>query len=945
MIKQLPVGTVTFLFTDIEGSTKLWQEHPDAMTVALSRHHAILSESIAIHGGYVFQIIGDEFCGAFSIAKDGLEAALDAQRRLKAEEWGEIGAIRVRMVLHTGSVELRAGEYVSGEYISNLTLSRTARLLSVGHGGQVLLSQSTKDLLTYDIPDGIKLRDLGEHRLKDLLQVEHIYQVLSDGLPDRFPSLKSVDALPNNLPIQLTSFVGRVQEVEEICAYLRREVVRLITLTGPGGVGKSRLSLQVGVELLHDFKDGVFFIALAPIQKPGLVASVIAQTLGVRESTDRSFIDVLKDELGEKQILLILDNFEQVVSAAPLVSELLSSIPLLKVLVTSRIALHLRGENIYTVQPLSLPPKDLMLKEGSESTATLFSNEAVRLFFERAVAVKADLIFSEENIRLIANICHQLEGLPLGIELAAARIRHLPPRALLKRLSSRLQILKGGGRDLPERQQTLRATLDWSYDLLGDNERCLFSCLGVFPGGCTLDAAEAISDLPDSFDVLSGIASLVENSLLIQKEDFKGEPRYWMLETIREYALEHLEASGEAAIVWRKHLQFLAGLAKIGDNKINGPDADYWYKIFQTELDNVRATLNWVLESKFAEEQDIEVAAWLAGRLWWAWYQCGDLADGRRWATQILDRLPMNLPARAKLLIAVGCYSWQQGDYSTAAPFLDDSVKLWRELHDEFGLAEALHFQGHLIFDQKEYVEAGILYQESRELYRRLGDFERILPLIGDLGMVAYHLGDYEKARNLYEECLVLSREHGSKDNIAQTLYRLGDLARLAGDNAGSDVFYKEGLTYFKEMGTKLEIASGLHKLGYITLYRHDPHQAGILFKESIKIQQEAGNKQGIAECLFGLAGVAGIMGQLEHATQLFGAGQALLDMVGAPLSPADKAEYERDLAEMQRKLAPNVFENAWKVGQAMTIEQAIELALQQGKGPDRQLQPKRFVL
>jgi len=926
-MSQPPTGTVTFLFTDIEGSTKLWQQHIDAMPQALNRHHELLNEAIAAHAGYVFQIIGDAFCAAFSTAKDGFNAALEAQRALADEKWGETGDIRVRMALHTGSVELRVGEYVTGEYVSNLTLSRAARLLSAGHGGQVIISQATRDLLAYEIPDDINLRDLGEYHLKDLPQAEHIYQILIPGLPDRFPALKSLNALPNNLPLQLTSFVGREEEVGAVCACLQREAVRLMTLTGLGGVGKTRISVQVGTELLHDFKDGVFFIALAPIQKPELVASAIAQTLGVRESADRSLFEVLKDELREKQMLLVLDNFEQVVSAAPLVSELLKCAPDLKVLVTSRAALHLRGENAYTVQPFTLPTKDLMSKGGAGLISTLSSNEAVRLFVERAVAVKADFTLSEENVRLVADICHRLEGLPLGIELAAARIRHLPPRALLERLSSRLQILTGGARDLPERQQTLRDTLDWSFELLAENERRLFNSLGVFPGGCTLDGAEAISGLPDSFEVLDGLASLVDNSLLIQKDYLNGEPRYWMLETIREYALERLGAGGEAAIVWRKHMQFLNELAKIGQSNINGPDADYWYKKFHAELDNVRAILNWVLESKPAEERDVEAAAWLVGRFWWAWYQCGDLSEGRRWATQILAMLPMNLPARAKLLIAAGCFSWQQGDYSTAAPILEESVRLWQELGDESGLAEALHFQGHLIFDQKQYAAAGILYQESRELYQRLGDLQSIQPLIGDLGMVAYHMGDYEKARILYEECLVFSRKHGSKENIAQTLYRLGDLARLAGDNDGSEIFYKEGIAYFKELGTKLEIASGLHKLGYISLYRHDPSQAYVLIMESLKIQQEAGNKQGIAECLFGLAGVAGIMGQLERAAQLFGAAQTLLDMVGAPLAPADQADCERDLAEVQSQLSAVVFENAWRAGQAMSLVQAIDFA------------------
>ena len=927
-MNQPPAGTVTFLFSDIEGSTNLWQQHPDTMDGALKRHHALLNSAISAHGGYVFQIIGDAFCAAFSTANDGLDAALQAQRLLTAEQWGEIEAIRVRMALHTGRAELQLGEYTSGEYVSGLTLSRTARLLTAGHGGQILLSLATAELVRDHLPQGTTLRDLGQRHLKDLIHPEQIFQVVAPDLPADFAPLKTLDVHSHNLPLQLTSFIGRECEMGEIKKLLTR--THLLTLTGIGGTGKTRLAMQVAADLIDEFPGGVWLVELAPLHDPALVKQTIASVLGVREVPDRPLVDVLIDKLREQKILLVLDNFEQVVSAAPLVSELLQYATGLKVLVTSRVTLHLRGEIVYTVLPLSPPMGDRMPIGGAGQLSNLFSNEAVRLFVERAQAVKPDFTLIEENIGLVADICRRLDGLPLGIELAAARIRHLPLRALLERLSSRLEILTGGERDLPERQQTLRRALDWSYELLTDHERRLFTSLGVFPGGCALEAAEAISGLPDSFQVLVGLASLVDNSLLIQRDSLNGEPRYGMLETIREYALARLEEGGGATIAWRKQLQFLKGLAERGESEINGPNVEFWYKRFQSELDNVRTTLNWVLESKPAEEQDVEAAAWIVGRCWVAWYQNGDISEGRRWTTQILAKLPRNLPVRAKLLIAAGCFSWLQGDYSTAAPLLDESVKLWRELGDESGLAEALHFNAHLIFDQKQYATAGILYQESRELYQKRGDFQSIQPLIGDLGMVAYHLGDYEKARLLYEECLDISREHGSKDNIAQSLYRLGDLARLAGDNPKSEKYYEEGLTHFKEMGTKLEIASGLHKLGYIALHRHDHCQAYDLFKESLNIQQGAGNKQGIVECLFGIAGVARITGQLERAVQLFGAGQALIDKVGAPLAPADQADYERDLIEVQSKLSPVVFESAWQAGQVMTLVQAIELAQQQ---------------
>jgi len=477
---DLPSGTVTFLFTDIEGSTQLWEQHPQAMPSALARHDAILREATAAHGGVVFRTVGDAFCTAFASAPAALRAALDAQRALHHQDWGAVGPIRVRIALHTGAVAIRDAEY------QGQPLNRIARLLSAGHGGQVLLSAATQELARDLLPPDAELRDMGVHRLKDLTHPEQIFQLVAPGLPADFPPLKTLDRRPHNLPAQPTALIGREQAIATVCSLLRRADVRLVTLTGPGGTGKTRLALQTAAELLEQFGDGVWFVNLAPISDPDLVATTIAQVLGAREHDNRPLLEQLKAYLREKRLVLLLDNFEQVAEAAPLVSELLAAAPGLKALATSRMPLHLSGEHEIAVAPLALPPSE------RSNVQTLTQYEAVRLFIERAQAVKADFAVTNANAPAVAEICERLDGLPLAIELAAARVKLFPPQALLARLSSRLQLLTGGARDLPERQQTIRNTIDWSYQLLGEDEKRLFSRLGVFVGGWTPEAAETV---------------------------------------------------------------------------------------------------------------------------------------------------------------------------------------------------------------------------------------------------------------------------------------------------------------------------------------------------------------------------------------------------------------------------------------------------------------------
>jgi len=529
------------------------------MGVAISIHDELLKQTIADHSGYVFKTVGDAVCAAFSRATDALEAAVEGQRRLRQTEWGETGELKVRMALHTGAVEEHGGDYFG------LPLSRVARLLSAAHGGQLLMSQLVHDLVRDGMPEGTEERDLGEHRLKDLVRPERVYEVRWGGEWEEHSALRTLENRPHNLPAQATTLVGREREVEQICELMKREEVRLVTLTGPGGTGKTRLSLQVAADLIDGYANGVYFVALAPISNPELVDSTIAQTLGIPESGENGLREQLKVYLENKQLLLVLDNFEQVVAAAPVVSELLAASNGLKVLVTSREVLHLQGEHSYPVPTLTMPERG----GREEDISTLTQYEAVRLFLDRSVAVKPEFEVTKENAPAIAEICYRLDGLPLAIELAVARIRMLSPQEMLSRMDRRLPVLGKGARDLPGRQQTLENAIGWSYELLAEEEQRLFRQLGVFIGGCDLEAAEALCG--EELDVVDGVASLVEKSLVRQEETGTGS-RFKMLEMIREYAVKRLEESGDADSIRQRHAEYFLRLTRETESELYGPD-------------------------------------------------------------------------------------------------------------------------------------------------------------------------------------------------------------------------------------------------------------------------------------------------------------------------------------------------------------------------------------
>ncbi len=626
---DLPTGTVTLLFTDIEESTRLLQHVGERYASVLAECRHLLRTAFHEYRGHEVGTQGDAFFVAFARATDAVSAAVAAQRALARHAWPEGIVMRVRMGLHTGEPSVATEGYMG------LDVHRAARLMSAGHAGQVLLSQTTCDLIEHDLPDGVLVRDLGEYRLKDIAGSTHVYQLVIADLPADFPSLSTPATPPHHLPIQPTPFIGREKEVAAVQHQLLREDVRLVTLTGPGGMGKTRMALHVAAQLHAHFADGVWFVPLAPISDPNLVIPTIAQTLGLREARERSLLEQLQVSLRERQVLLLLDNFEQVVSAATHVADLLTSCPHLKVLVTSREVLHVRAEHEFPVPKLSLPdPKRL------PDLMALSQYEAVALFIQRAQAVRPEFQMTNANAPAMAEICARLDGLPLAIELAAARIKLLPPQALLTRLGQRLQLLTSSGRDVPARQQTLRNTIQWSYDLLDAQEQQLFCRLSVFVDGCTLEAVEAVSAAlgEATLPVLDGVASLIDKNLLQQTAQEGEEIRLLMLETIREYGWEVLAERQEREATQAAHAAYYLALAEEAELALGGPQQLLWLQRLEREYGNLHAALHWLrLQASRAGVGD--EAAGLALRLETAlsyfWIVRGYRNDGRRRPRQL----------------------------------------------------------------------------------------------------------------------------------------------------------------------------------------------------------------------------------------------------------------------------------------------------------------------
>jgi predicted ATPase/class 3 adenylate cyclase len=923
--RSLPSGTVTFLFTDIEGSTKLWEQHPNAMRLALARHDAILRRVIESHGGHVFKTIGDAFCAAFATAPDALGAALAAQRALHAEVWGEVEPLRVRVALHAGAAEQREGDYFGPP------LNRVARLLEVAHGGQILLSQPTADLARDSLSGSAGLRDLGEHRLKDLARPEHIFQLLHLELPAEFPPLHSLDALPNNLPLQVTSFIGREREIEEVRQLL--EKTRLLTLTGAGGTGKTRLALQVAADHLREYSDGVWLVELASLSDPGLMPQTVASVLDVREAEGaegapwgpvpggKPLTQTLVAALKPRKLLLVLDNCEHLLEAcAALAEALLRSCPDVHLLATSREGLNIPGETPYRLRSLSVPdPQHLPATPES-----LTQYEAVQLFIDRATTVAPSFSLTNANAPAVAQVCHRLDGIPLAIELAASRVKALPVEQLNERLADMFRLLTGGSRTALPRQQTLRALIDWSYDLLSATERTLLRRLSVFSGGWTLEAAEAVctGDGIEEWDVLDVLTSLVDKSVALYEER-GGEGRYRLLETVRQYAWDRLLQAGEAEDVRGRHRDWCLAMAEQAEAGLPGESGRVWLDRLEREHDNLRAALAWS-----EAEGQAQAGLRLGGALREFWYARGYWTEGREHLAGLLA-LPgaeTRTAARAKALHGAGVLAWQRADDGAARVLQEESLAIFRELGHKPGIAASLLSLGMVAQYREDYRAAWALFEESQAIFRELEDKQGIASSLGGLGWAAHVQGDYAAARALYEESLEICCGLGNKQGIAWSLQSLGGVTYIQGDHGEARARIEESLAIFRELDQKPGIAHSLMSLGWWTLDQGHLGEARALYEESLEIFRELGAKGGIAQDLEELAAVAAAQAQPERAARLLGAAEGLRDAIGGP--PPDRAKHERSVAAVRAALGEEAFAAAWAEGRVMPLDAAIEYAL-----------------
>jgi predicted ATPase/class 3 adenylate cyclase len=860
----------TILFTDIEGSTRLWDTEPERMRPALASHDALVRGVVEGHRGTVVKLTGDGVYAAFADAVDAITATLAMQLALADPAATKGVALRVRCGLHTGTLEHRDNDYFGS------AVNRGARIMSAAHGGQVIVSQAVVDSIAGRLPEAVTLRDLGSVRLRDLSRPERVYQVLHPNLRQDFPALRSLEATPNNLPQQVSSFVGREEVLRQVKNVFA--ATRLLTLLGVGGLGKTRLSLQVGADALDEYPDGVWFVELAPLPDARLVPQAVASVLGVVEEAGRPVQEALVRHVADRTLLLILDNCEHLaLAAAEMAKALLQAGPRIKVLTTSRESLRVSGETTFSVPPLAVPQKNRPL-----SVAKLTEYESVRLFVDRAVAAKPAFAVTDRNAQPIAEICHTLDGIPLALELAAARVRALPVEAIATRLSDRFRLLTGGDKTSLPRQQTLRACIDWSFDLLSVTEQSMLRRLAVFAGGWTLEAAERVGADPivDVFEVVDLLTHLVEKSLVQLEAD---GARYRLLETVRQYAKERLDEAGEKGQTRTRHLAFFVDLAEEASPHLTGgTEQGEWLDRLDLERENLLVAHAWCDRAERGGELGLRLLN----------------AVSIYWMTRGLGLLGLRVMAEA-----LGRADAQERDLRRC---------------------RALDAAAYLCYFMGRYREAQLYEDEGLAIAREIDDKDRIVPALTLLGAVSLALEDRIAARRYLEESLAIARELGVVLRLYQALTSLAELYRVEGDLDKAEALYAEALELSRKEGTGSSIAVNLLNLAMVAIGRGLADRARNILVEALQIAEQIGSKQGCRNALDVAAGLAALLEDWPRSVRIYGAAQMELEQTGVRRETADEAFLTPFVSKAKEALGEPAFAAAEAEGRALAFEESI---------------------
>jgi len=907
-----PSVVKTLLFTDIEGSTRLWAQEPVRMQPALALHDAILRDGVESNHGAIVKTTGDGIFATFDDPLDGLSATLSIQRMLADPAATSGIPLRIRCALHVGVVERRDADYFG------TAVNQTARIMGAAHGGQVLVSQSAADLLADRLPAGLALRDLGSIRLRDLATPARVFQLLHSDLRQDFPALRSLEATPNNLPQQMTSFVGRERELAQARALLGG--ARLVTIVGPGGIGKTRLSLQIAADVLDAHPDGVWFIELASIVDPGLVPKAIAQVLGLQEDASTPVVQALCAHVASRRLLLVLDNCEHLVEpCANLVTALLRTAPDVRVLASSREALNVSGEQTYPLPPLALP-------DPGSSAVDAARSDAGQLFIERARLRQPTFALSERNVKVVAQICARLDGIPLALELAAARVGVLTVETIAERLHDRFRLLTGGSRTALPRQQTLRALIDWSYDLLGAAEKTLFARLSVFAGGWSLPAAEAVctdDDLAPE-DVLDLLTGLANKSLVVP--DGNGA-RYRMLETIRDYARDRLQERGESVAVRVRHCNYFVKFAEDAEPHLEGgADQPAWLERLDVEHDDLRAALGWSLEEPEGAEGDLR----LTGALYRFWAHRGHAQEGLQWCEAALTRAagrPCTL-ARLKALHASGTLAWRLGDITGARTLLEQALAMSRELGDRSREGRVLNNLGGVAIHQADEAAAQAFMEQAVVIHRATGNSALEARVLNNVAALAISRGRFAESEAPLERALALSRELHNAMEEATARSHLGYLAMRRGEFARAQVLHEQALATARAFGVREFELEEMRQLGETILAQGDVTAARMHFRDALVASRDIGNQHEIALCLEALTMLMVEAKEHEIAARLCGAADTLRTAIATPRAYSEQEMYDGTIAHCRQALGEDATLVAVIAGRASSSDNAIALAM-----------------